>query len=111
MNISTEEHIIRNVVLAVDGRFDAFHIDTFQQHAKALIDDLVVHFVVDLTHVDFLDSAAIAALVTLLKKARKGGGDVKLVWPVHKDAQRIIRLTKFDTVFAMFDSAEAALEH
>lgn len=51
-----------------------------------------------------------AVLVTLLKSAHLAGGDVKLVWPREDAAGRILRLTKFDRVFDMATSVEAALK-
>ena len=109
MDIEVMEHIVRKLVIAPYGRVDAFNIKELSERWDALLEDGVVNFVIDLSDVTFLDSAGIAALVSLLKKSRKDGGDTKLVWPRLADAQRILRLTKFDRVFEMFDSAELAL--
>ena len=74
-----------------------------------LLEEEVERFIVDLSDTTFLDSAGMAALVSLLKRARQAGGDVMLVWPKLEAAQRILKLTKFDKVFTMLDSAEDAI--
>jgi anti-anti-sigma factor len=65
--------------------------------------------VVDLSAVPFIDSAGMAVLVSLLKKARIAAGEVILVWPSEEAARRILRLTKFDRVFPMADDVQSAL--
>ena len=74
-----------------------------------LLESGAQRFVLDLSEVPFLDSAGMAVLVSLLKRARQGGGDVRLVWPAEEGARRILRLTKFDRVFSMADSVAMAL--
>ncbi len=64
---------------------------------------------VDLSKVDFVDSAGLAALVKNMKDARSNGGDLRLVRPEHPDAIRVFELTRFDEVFTMYDSIEAGL--
>jgi anti-anti-sigma regulatory factor len=49
-----------------------------------------------------------AVLVNALKRARKSGGDVKLVWPQIEGARRILHLTKFDRIFEMATNADDA---
>ncbi len=64
---------------------------------------------VDLRAVTFLDSAWISALVSLLKSAKKSGGDVILVLPKDTTARNIFIVTRFDQVFSMASSVEEAL--
>ena len=64
---------------------------------------------VDLSNVDFIDSAGLAALVKYMKDARSMGGDLRLVAPTHPDALRVFELTRFDKVFTMYDSMTAGL--
>ena len=110
MNIQTTEHSIRIAHIALEGRVDAFHIQALQAHFTAQLEAGIVNYVVDLSAVTFLDSAGIAALVSLLKKSRSAGGDVSLVWPKVEEASRILKLTKFDRVFSMFNDATSALQ-
>lgn len=77
---------------------------------EALDTHPVQHYVIDLSQVDFLDSAGLALLVKLLKQARSRGGDVALIWSQCSDANRILSLTKFDKVFSIHDDLDAALQ-
>jgi anti-sigma B factor antagonist len=109
MDITITEHITRIVVAAPRQRIDAFSAPELRAKLEQLFEQGVYRYVLDLSAVPFLDSAGMAALVSLLKRARQAGGDVRLVWPSEEAACRILRLTKFDRVFTMADSAEAAL--
>lgn len=103
------EKVIRIVVVAPRNRVDAFSAPRLRERLDALADEGVNRFVIDLAAVPFLDSAGMAVLVSILKRARQAGGDVRLTWPKHDAAGRILRLTRFDRVFEMDESVEAAL--
>jgi anti-anti-sigma factor len=109
MEISVTEHVIRIAVAAPRERIDAFSAPELRATFERLLNGGVSRFVLDLSAVPFLDSAGMAVLVSLLKRSRHIGGDVRLVWPAEEAARRILRLTKFDRVFTMAESAEAAL--
>ena len=110
MNIKITDHIVRTVVVAPQDRIDAFSAPELRAKLDGLTAEGVSRFVLDLSDVPFLDSAGMAVLVSLLKRARTAGGDVRLVWPTQEAAQRVLKLTKFDRVFEMADSADAALK-
>lgn len=109
MNIAVTEELLRIVHIAPEGRIDAFSVAKLREKFEDLLDEEAERFVVDLSETTFLDSAGMAALVSLLKRARQAGGDVMLVWPKLEAAQRILKLTKFDRVFTMLDRAEDAV--
>jgi anti-anti-sigma factor len=111
MKLSITDHIIRIVIVTPHDRIDAFNAPELRGRLETLFNEGVRKFVLDLSEVPFLDSAGMAVLVSILKRARQQGGDVRLVWPQQEAAQRILRLTKFDRVFDMSDSAEAALDN
>lgn len=68
----------------------------------------ISRIIVDLSAVEFVDSAGLAALVIGMKRARIEDGDVRLVSPQHPDAQRVFELTKFDDVFTMAEDLDLA---
>lgn len=110
MDIQVQEHVIRIAVVAPRARIDAFNAPALRGRLDELLERGVNRFVLDLSQVPFLDSAGMAVLVSLLKRARSVDGDVLLVWPAEEAARRILRLTKFDKVFTMAETAEAALK-
>jgi anti-anti-sigma factor len=97
-------------LVAIDGRLDAHSVPQAREQLDGCIASGASRLVVDLSDVSFLDSAGLAMLVTVLKRARQEGGDVKLVWPTSENTQRILRLTRFDRVFEIAHTAEQALE-
>lgn len=107
MELKVSEQITRMITVHLAGRIDAFNVGEVRDHFTALLNEGGTRFVIDLSDVAFLDSAGMAALVSLLKQARQRGGDVSLVWPQLEGAKRILRLTKFDRVFTMLDAAPA----
>ncbi len=102
------QHVLRVVIVAPQERIDAANAPELRQKLLDLADGGAANFVIDLSEVPFMDSSGMAVLVSILKRARQDGGDVKLVWPRVDAARRILNLTKFDRVFDMADTAAAA---
>ncbi|BCX02730.1 MAG: anti-sigma factor antagonist [Candidatus Roseilinea sp.] len=109
MNLTMCEHVLRVAIVAPQERIDIVNASELRQQLLQLFDSGMINFVIDLSEVPFMDSSGMAVLVSILKRARQAGGDVKLVWPRIKAARRILHLTKFDRVFDIADTAEAAL--
>ncbi len=109
MEIIITDHVVRIVVVAPQDRVDAFSAGELRERLDQLLAEGTSMLVIDLGNVPFLDSAGLAVLVSALKRARQANGDVKLVWPKEEAARRILRLTRFDRVFSMADTAEAAI--
>ena len=107
MEITVTEQLSRTVVVAPKERLDAFSAPQMRERLEALLAEGVTQFIIDLSQTPFLDSAGMAVLVSLLKRARQAGGDVKLVKPASEAVQRILLLTRFDKVFDMLDSVPA----
>lgn len=110
MNMVIREHILRVVVVTPQERIDAANAPELRQPLLELIDGGASNFVIDLSEVPFMDSSGMALLVSVLKRSRQAGGDVKLVWPKVEAARRILNLTKFDRVFDVTDTAEDAIK-
>ena len=97
----TEPHTTSDGSLVFTGRLDALEAPAmrarFQERIAAGASDLVA----DLSSCTFIDSAALAALVSALKAARERGGELVLVSPRSADTRRVFELTHFDKVFTM----------
>ncbi len=63
---------------------------------------------VDLSDVEFVDSAGLAALIRARREVESAGGAIVLVSPRRRDALRVFRLTQFDAVFRMVEVRGAA---
>ncbi|MCX6066295.1 MAG: STAS domain-containing protein [Chloroflexi bacterium] len=99
LQLNTTEHFLKIVAITLNGRLDAFEAPALRKICDDYVSQGVNHFVFDLTDVSMLDSAGLAVLVSVLKRARLAEGDVRLIWPREEAAARILRLTKFDQVF------------
>lgn len=96
--------------IVVTGRLDSVEAAPLRATMNEFLTKGTTRIVVDLSAVEFVDSAGLAALVIGMKRARLEDGDVRLVSPKHADAKRVFELTKFDDVFTMADDLELAHE-
>jgi anti-sigma B factor antagonist len=106
LEINAKEKLIRIVVLDLMGRLDAFEAPALRKMCDEYLERDDIHFVFDLSEVSMLDSAGLAVLVSVLKRARMKNGDVRLVWPKADAASRILKLTKFDQVFLSIERSD-----
>jgi len=71
-----------------------------QGHRKVLV---------DFGRTSYIDSSGLGVLVSLAKKMRELGGDLRLA-NLNDDLQTLFELTKLDTLFQISESRERALE-
>ena len=103
MEITTQEKTesaSEMFVVSLAGRFDAHEADSFKEQLLAKIDGGESQIGVDLADVNFLDSTALAALTSGMKRCREAGGDLVLMNP--SDPVRVIlELTRLDRAFSI----------
>jgi anti-sigma B factor antagonist len=66
-------------------------------------------FLVDFSLTGYIDSSGLGVLVSLSKKIREQGGELRLA-NLNDDLKTLFELTKLDTLFQISDSRERALE-
>ena len=64
---------------------------------------------VDFTRTGYIDSSGLGVLVSLAKRLREDGGELRLA-NLNDDLRTLFELTKLDTLFPISDSRERALE-
>ncbi len=64
---------------------------------------------VDFARTGYIDSSGLGVLVSLAKRLRELGGDLRLA-NLNDDLQTLFELTKLDTLFQIADTRERALE-
>jgi len=106
MSLETTSFEIRIGSIPVAGRLDALRAVSLRKQIDEAIEDNVVRLVVDLSDVEFVDSAGLAALANGMKACRERSGDLRIVGATHPDAERVFSLTRFDQVFVMGDTVE-----
>jgi anti-sigma B factor antagonist len=65
-------------------------------------------FLIDFTNTGYIDSSGLGVLVSLSKKIREQGGELRLA-NLNEDLRTLFELTKLDTLFQISDSREEAL--
>lgn len=73
------------------------------------LDQHIKQFVIDLQDLQHINSTGLGALITLLTKARKVGGEVVLANP-SDFIQNLLVMTKLNTIFTIYDSRQEAIE-
>jgi anti-anti-sigma factor len=106
----TSEECEAIFIVKLKGRFDAFSSIAAREHLDQSFSEGKINYIIDLSATVFLDSAAMALLVSLLNRVRRVAGDVKLIWPQDETARLIVNLARFDRVFEITNSVENALE-
>lgn len=96
-------------ILRLNGRFDAYEIPSVMAYFNEKIDAEQIHFVVNLTNVTFIDSAALSTLVQVMKRARQRNGDCKLC-TLQQSVRIIFELTRLDKAFQIFDDESVAVQ-
>jgi len=95
-------------VLKVEGQL----IVGNRQELKALVQDGLDRgerkFVIDCTQTGYIDSSGLGALVSLSKKVREQGGELRIAG-LNEDLRALFELTKLDTLFHISPTAAEAL--
>jgi anti-sigma B factor antagonist len=96
------------VVVEVDGQLI---VGNRQELKGKVLDALEAgdrKFLIDFTRTGYIDSSGLGVLVSLSKKIRDEGGDLRLAG-LNEDLKTLFELTKLDTLFAIADSSAEAL--
>jgi anti-sigma B factor antagonist len=100
---------VNNVsVLELNGRFDTHTALELFTWLDSVTECQPARVVVNLSGVSFVDSVALSALVSSLKRCRSGNGDLYLCC-LPQRLQNIFELTRLNRVFTMFDEESVAI--
>ena len=96
------------LVIEVDGQLIVGNRQELKQKVLDALEAGDRKFLVDFTRTGYIDSSGLGVLVSLSKKIRDEGGDLRLAG-LNEDLKTLFELTKLDTLFAISDSARDAL--
>ncbi|HUR76507.1 MAG TPA: STAS domain-containing protein [Acidimicrobiales bacterium] len=95
-------------IVAVAGELDVATSPRLQDAMTRLIEEGQLRLVVDLREVTFLDSSALGVLVGARRRLLPEHGEVSVVCTDPR-LLHLLRLTKLDEVFPIYDSVPAAV--
>ncbi len=96
------------VVIGVDGQLIVGNRHELKQKVVDAMESGEARFVIDFAVTGYIDSSGLGALVSLSKKIREAGGDLRLSG-LNDDLRTLFELTKLDTLFTICDSVEEAI--
>lgn len=108
MQISTDDRHECRVVTVGDSRIDAAVAISFKDRMRELTEGGPDCTVLDLAAVDFIDSSGLGAIVAAMKQL--GDGRQLVLAGLSPNVEKVFRLTRMDTVFAIHRSVDAAVQ-
>ena len=95
------------VILAISGDLDSFSVSYLKEYLQKLLNNDQFRIVIDLSSVDFIDSAGLGHLVSCLKICMHNSGDLVLASP-NDPIKDLLKITKLMDIFKVFNSVEEA---
>lgn len=96
------------VIVAVEGQLIVGNRQDLKNLVHEALDRGDRKFVVDCTRTGYIDSSGLGALVSMSRKVRESGGELRLAG-LNEDLRSLFELTKLDTLFRIIDTPEQAL--
>ncbi|MEI6253705.1 MAG: STAS domain-containing protein [Mycobacteriaceae bacterium] len=97
------------VVLSPEGRLNMVAAPDLREQLHGLVRGGNTRLVVDLSGVETIDSSGLGALISGLKAARQGGGDLRISSP-SEQAMAVLELTNLNRVLRTSESADSAFD-
>jgi anti-sigma B factor antagonist len=97
------------LVVEVEGQLIVGNRQELKQRVLEELEKGERKFVVDFARTGYIDSSGLGVLVSLSKKIREQGGELRLA-NLNEDLRTLFELTKLDTLFQISDSREGALQ-
>ena len=97
------------VVVDVEGQLIVGNRQELKQKVLEQLENGDRKFVIDFSNTGYIDSSGLGVLVSLSKKIREQGGELRLA-NLNDDLKTLFELTKLDTLFQIADTRDRALQ-
>ena len=97
------------VVVDVDGQLIVGNRQELKLKMLEELDKGGRKFLIDFAKTGYIDSSGLGVLVSLSKKIREQGGELRLA-NLNDDLRTLFELTKLDTLFQIADTRERAMQ-
>jgi anti-sigma B factor antagonist len=108
MGLTTTTHGDVTIV-EVEGQLTVGNRQDLKQVIHEAADGGARKFLLDCTETGYIDSSGLGALVTISKRVREVGGQIRLA-ALNDDLRSLFELTKLDTLFAIYPDRAQALD-
>lgn len=95
-------------VVDVEGQLIVGNRQELKQKVLDELENGARRFVIDFEETGYIDSSGLGVLVSLSKKIREQGGELRLA-SLNEDLRTLFELTKLDTLFTIAESRDEAL--
>ena len=95
-------------VLDVEGQLIVGNRQELKQRVLNELEEGERKFLIDFEETGYIDSSGLGVLVSLSKKIREQGGELRLA-NLNEDLRTLFELTKLDTLFQISNSRDEAL--
>jgi len=96
------------VVLSLKGRLTVGEASAVREQVSAVATAGSVNVLLNLEHVEYIDSTGLGAMVICFTSLKKAGGALKLVNPNKRNVELLL-LTKLHTIFEVFADEQDAV--
>jgi anti-sigma B factor antagonist len=96
------------LVVQVDGQLIVGNRHELKDLIQAALDTGERRLLIDFSRTGYIDSSGLGALVSISKRVRESGGELRLSG-LNDDLRSLFELTKLDTLFAITETPEQAL--
>ena len=108
MAFTTSKHPSGVLIVEVEGQLIVGNRQELKATIQQALDNGERKLLVDFAKTGYIDSSGLGALVSISKKVREQGGELRLSG-LNEDLRSLFELTKLDTLFATADSSAQAL--
>ncbi len=95
-------------IVGVDGQLIVGNRHDLKKKVLEAVEAGETKFVIDFAATGYIDSSGLGVLVSLAKKVRESGGELRLA-ALNADLRTLFELTKLDNLFTIADSTEEAV--
>lgn len=96
-------------VIDVEGQLIVGNRQELKQKVLDQLESGARKFLIDFSGTGYIDSSGLGVLVSLSKKIREQGGELRLA-NLNEDLRTLFELTKLDTLFHIANSRDEALQ-
>lgn len=95
----------RYIVLTMRGYLDAHTVNEFEAHMDRSIEEGTLHYLIDISDLNYISSAGIGAIMSLTQRLRHAKGELVLVRP-NEQVFKVLDRLGFTKIFRLAYSRE-----